>query len=131
MTLHNNVAEPWKVTLVETGTYTQTGGRIKKIQKYVGDETDETFMLTYVDGVSDVNLNINELLKSHEKSGAVATMTAIQLGGRFGVLDIDDKGMISKFLEKTRKMVTLSPRIFLNKFTLYRILLFFSSAKCK
>lgn len=103
MTLHNNVAEPWKVTLVETGTYTQTGGRIKKIQKYVGDETDETFMLTYVDGVSDVNLNINELLKSHEKSGAVATMTAIQLGGRFGVLDIDDKGMISKFLEKNKE----------------------------
>lgn len=130
MTLRNNFAEPWKVTLVETGTYTQTGGRIKKIHKYIGYEP---FMLTYGDGVYDVNLNINinELLKSHEKSGAVATMTAIQLGGRFGVLDIDDKGMISKFSEKTRKMVTLSPRIFLNKFTLYRILLFFSSAKCK
>lgn len=115
MILHNNVAEPWRVTLVETGIYTQTGGRIKKIQKYI---SDESFMLTYGDGVSNVNLD--ELVSSHKKSGAVATMTAVQPGGRFGVLEIEQNGMISKFAEKVKEdggwinggFMVLEPEVF-------------------
>ncbi|MBQ5988027.1 MAG: glucose-1-phosphate cytidylyltransferase [Oscillospiraceae bacterium] len=115
MTIHNTVVEPWKVTLAETGMWTQTGGRIKKIQKYIGNET---FMMTYGDGVSNVDLNA--LLKSHRESGAVATMTAIQPGGRFGVLEIEESGMISKFSEKAKEdggwinggFMVLEPEIF-------------------
>lgn len=95
MIIHNNIAEPWKVTLVDTGLYTQTGGRIKRIQPYVGDER---FMLTYGDGVSDVN--INELVNFHNKSNKIATLTAIQPGGRFGVLDIDNDYSVRRFAEK-------------------------------
>lgn len=98
MTLHNNVAEPWKVTLVETGTYTQTGGRIKKIQKYIGDEP---FMLTYGDGVS--NVDIHKLIQCHKDSGAFATITAVQPGGKFGVLDISNTGTINRFSEKSKE----------------------------
>ena len=86
MILHNSVVEPWKVTLAETGVYTQTGGRIKRVQKYIGNEP---FMLTYGDGVSNVDLKA--LLNYHDSSGAVATITAVQSGGRFGVLESDDK----------------------------------------
>ena len=115
MTLHSNVAEPWRVTLVETGMYAQTGARIRKIKKYV---ENERFMLTYGDGVSDVDLNA--LLKSHENSGAVATMTAIQPGGRFGVLEMDNKNMVMKFAEKSKEdggwinggFMVLEPEIF-------------------
>ena len=82
MTVHANVAEPWKVTLVDTGLNTQTGGRVKRIQKYIGDKS---FMLTYGDGVSDVDLNA--LLEQHRNSGKTVTLTGIQPGGRFGVLD--------------------------------------------
>lgn len=84
MTVHNNVAEPWKVTIVDTGLNTMTGGRIKRVQSYVGDET---FMLTYGDGVSD--LNLSELLKFHQSHGKIATLTAVHVEQRFGVLDID------------------------------------------
>lgn len=96
MTVHQNVAEPWRVTLVDTGLNTQTGARIKRVQKYVGDEP---FMLTYGDGVSNVNLE--ELLEKHRSSGAVATLTAVQPVGRFGVLDLDDEiNMVTGFSEK-------------------------------
>lgn len=95
MIIHNNVAEPWKVTVVHTGHNTQTGGRIKRIRPYIGDEP---FMLTYGDGVSDVNLV--ELEAFHRKSGRVATVTAIQPGGRFGVLDIDSRACVTRFSEK-------------------------------
>jgi glucose-1-phosphate cytidylyltransferase len=98
MTIHNNVSEPWKVTLVDTGLNTSTGGRIKRVQKYIGNET---FMLTYGDGVSDVN--INSLLDWHNSHDKMITMTAIQPGGRFGVLDIDEKNSIKKFTEKARE----------------------------
>ena len=84
MTVHSNVAEPWRVTLVDTGLDTQTGARIKRVQKYIGDEP---FMLTYGDGVSDVDLNA--LLAQHRASGKTVTLTGIQPGGRFGVLDLD------------------------------------------
>ena len=96
MTVHSNVAEPWKVTIVDTGLNTMTGGRIKRIKDYVGDET---FMLTYGDGVCDIN--INELLEFHKSHGKVATITAIQLGQRFGILDIEDDNTISSFREKS------------------------------
>lgn len=98
MVIHNNVAEPWKVTLVDTGLHTQTGGRIKRVQKYIGDEP---FMLTYGDGVSDID--IPALLEHHKKCGKFATLTAIQPGGRFGVLDITEDATISKFAEKSKE----------------------------
>jgi len=95
MTVHNNVAEPWKVTLIDTGLNTMTGGRVKRVQKYIGDEP---FMLTYGDGVSDVN--IEELVKFHKLHGKIATMTAVNVGQQFGVIDIDASGTIEKFREK-------------------------------
>lgn len=96
MTIHNNVAEPWKVTLVDTGLDTMTGGRIKRVQKYIGDET---FMLTYGDGVCAVN--IQELLEFHKSHGKIATLTAVSLGQRFGVLNVLEDGMIDSFREKS------------------------------
>lgn len=99
MIIHNNIAEPWKVTLVDTGYNTQTGGRIKRIQKYIGSEP---FMLTYGDGVS--NVNMTALLKYHNQHKPLVTMTAIQPGGRFGVLDIEpNSNTIHKFVEKAKE----------------------------
>ena len=95
MIVHQNVAEPWKVTLVDTGLNTMTGGRIKRIRKYVGDET---FMLTYGDAVSDVN--IEKLREFHGEHGKLATITAVRLDQRFGVLDINKDDTIEEFREK-------------------------------
>lgn len=95
MTVHNNIAEPWKVTLVDTGLNTMTGGRVKRVKKYLGDET---FMLTYGDGVSDVN--IKELLEFHKNHGKKATITAVNVGQKFGVLDVSQDGRIEAFREK-------------------------------
>ena len=95
MTVHNNVAEPWKVTIVDTGLDTMTGGRIKRIQKYIGDEA---FMLTYGDGVCDINLK--KLVEFHKTHGKTATITAVELGQRFGILDIEEDKTISSFREK-------------------------------
>ncbi len=96
MTIHNNVAEPWRVTLVDTGLNTMTGGRVKRIQKYIGNET---FMLTYGDGVSDIH--IDELVAYHKKQGKIATLTAANVGQRFGVLDIAKDKTITAFREKS------------------------------
>lgn len=96
MTVHNNVSEPWKVTLVDTGLDTMTGGRIKRIQKYVGDET---FMMTYGDGVSDID--IGELVEFHKSHGKLLTLTAASLEQRFGVLDIAEDNTIKSFREKS------------------------------
>ena len=98
MIIHNNVAEPWKVTVVDTGLHTMTGGRLKRIQKYVGDQT---FMMTYGDGVSDIDLDA--LLEFHRVHKKAATLTAIQPGGRFGVLDIDDNETVRQFSEKAKE----------------------------
>jgi len=98
MIIHNNVAEPWRVTVVDTGLNTQTGGRIKRIKKYIDDES---FLLTYGDGVSDVN--INELIKFHYEQKKTVTLTAIQPGGRFGVLDIDENSSVNGFAEKKKE----------------------------
>ena len=95
MTVHQNVAEPWKVTLVDTGTDTMTGGRVKRVQKYIGDEP---FMLTYGDAVCDID--INQLLEYHKNHGKIATITAVTVGQRFGVLTIDETGTITNFREK-------------------------------
>lgn len=97
MEVHNNVAEPWKVTLVDTGLNTMTGGRIKRIQPYV---ENDTFMLTYGDGVSDVD--IAELLAFHKSQNRIATMTAVNMGQRFGVLEIDGDNRITSFREKNQ-----------------------------
>ena len=95
MIVHNTVTEPWKVTLVDTGLDTMTGGRIKRIQKYVGKDP---FMMTYGDGVTD--LDMNELLRYHRGQGKIATITAVTLEQRFGVLDITKEGLVSSFREK-------------------------------
>lgn len=96
MQVHNSFAEPWKVTLVDTGLNTMTGGRVKRIAKYIGDEP---FMLTYGDAVSDIN--IKELLKFHKSHGKLATTTAINVKQRFGVLEIDESDSILSFREKS------------------------------
>lgn len=98
ITIHNNVSEPWKVTIVDTGLNTMTGGRVKRIQPFVGNET---FMLTYGDGVSDVD--IPALLNYHHATGKIATLTAIQPGGRFGTLEISENGLIKSFNEKRKE----------------------------
>jgi glucose-1-phosphate cytidylyltransferase len=95
MTVHSNVAEPWKVTLVDTGQMTQTGGRIRRIRRYVGEEP---FFLTYGDGVSDIDLNA--LLAFHREQKEVVTISAIRPGGRFGVLDFGAAGRVKGFREK-------------------------------
>lgn len=96
MTVHNDISEPWKVTLVDTGLNTMTGGRIKRIHRYVGAEP---FLLTYGDGVCDVN--IRELVDFHRAHGKMVTLTAVTAGQRFGVLDIDGDGTIQSFREKS------------------------------
>jgi len=95
MEVHQKYAEPWKVTLVDTGEDTMTGGRLKRVAPYIGNET---FMLTYGDGVSDVN--ILELLKYHKKHGKSATLTATLPGGRFGALNLDGSDQVVSFKEK-------------------------------
>lgn len=96
MTVHNNFSEPWKVTLVDTGMNTMTGGRIKRVQKYLDGEP---FMLTYGDGVADID--IATLEKFHQSHGKIATMTAIRPEGRFGMMDIEN-GQINSFREKSQ-----------------------------
>lgn len=96
-THHNNNAEPWKVTLVDTGVESMTGSRIKKVRKYVGDEP---FMLTYGDGVGDID--INQLIQFHKQHGKAITMTAVQPEGKFGSLKIDNEERVTSFLEKPK-----------------------------
>ena len=95
MQVHHRKAEPWKVTLVDTGLNTMTGGRIKRVQEYIGRKP---FMLTYGDGVADVDLK--KLTAFHKKQGAYATMTAVQPLGRFGAVDIAATGAVRAFQEK-------------------------------
>ncbi len=96
--VHSNATEPWKVTLIDTGLHTMTGGRLKRVAKYIGDET---FFMTYGDGVADVDLG--KLLEYHRKHGKIATLTAIQPGGRFGTLEIRDGNRIESFKEKKKE----------------------------
>ncbi|MDF2635474.1 MAG: glucose-phosphate cytidylyltransferase [Pelosinus sp.] len=93
--IHNHQAEPWKVTLVNTGLDTMTGGRVKRIQQYIGNEP---FMLTYGDGVSDVDISC--LVDYHKSHGKLATVTSVQPSGRFGALDLSDGNRVQGFQEK-------------------------------
>jgi glucose-1-phosphate cytidylyltransferase len=95
--IHHHSAEPWKVTLVNTGLHTMTGGRIKKVQKYIGDQS---FMMTYGDGVGDID--IAALVSHHRSRGKIATVTSTQPVGRFGALDIVDNDLVQGFQEKPR-----------------------------
>ncbi|OGF50836.1 MAG: glucose-1-phosphate cytidylyltransferase [Candidatus Firestonebacteria bacterium RIFOXYA2_FULL_40_8] len=97
MKIHKSKSEPWKITLVDTGLETMTGGRLKRIKEYV---ENENFMMTYGDGVSDVDLN--RLVKFHKKNGRMATITAVQPIGRFGALKIDNNDNVIEFNEKPK-----------------------------
>lgn len=100
MEVLSNEIEPWKVTLVDTGENTQMGGRLKRIEEYVGNEP---FLFTYGDGVSDVD--INKLISFHKKQNTYATLTAVQPPGRFGVFSLeDDENIISSFQEKPKNL---------------------------
>ena len=113
--VHRKHAEPWKVTLLDTGKNTLTGGRIKKAREIIGNAP---FMLTYGDGVSDIN--IRELVKFHQRGKRLATLTAVQPQGRFGVLDIDENSKIESFKDKPKQggswinggFFVLEPQIF-------------------
>ncbi len=94
--VHNTKAEPWKVTLVDTGAETMTGGRLKRVEEYIGNET---FMMTYGDGVGDID--INALIKFHKSGGKEATLTAVLPSGKFGALEIEGS-MIKSFQEKPK-----------------------------
>ena len=96
-TIHGSNSEPFKVTLVETGLHTKTAGRLKQVQRYLGEED---FMLTYGDGVSDVNLK--DLLTFHKTHKKVATVTAIQMDSRFGGMDLGNDGEVVSFREKAK-----------------------------
>jgi glucose-1-phosphate cytidylyltransferase len=115
MIIHNNVSEPWKVTIVDTGLNTMTGGRIKRVQNYIGNNR---FMMTYGDGVADID--IHRLIAYHEENHKLATITAIKPGGRFGIIDIGEKNIIQSFVEKAKEdggwinagFMVLEPEVF-------------------
>ena len=96
MEVHNNYAEPWKVTLVDTGLNTMTGGRIKRVRDYIGDED---FMLTYGDGLSNVDLKA--LLDFHKKHKRIGPMTTVNIGQAKGVISLSEDGSIKSFREKS------------------------------
>lgn len=114
MVVHSNEAEPWRVTIADTGLNTMTGGRIKRIREYLNEEP---FMLTYGDGVSDIN--INQLVNFHKKHGKIGTMSAVQPEARFGVLEIQHE-RVTSFREKNKEdtgwincgYMVLEPEIF-------------------
>ena len=93
--VHEPTQENFKVTLVDTGYETNTAGRLKRVRKYIGDET---FMLTYGDGLA--NIDFNKVLEFHKSKGRTLTLTSIQLPGKFGNLDIDESGNVLRFVEK-------------------------------
>lgn len=111
--IHKSKTENWEITLADTGIDVQTGLRIKRIQEYIGDEP---FMLTYGDGVSDVDLNA--LLDEHKRSGKTVTVTAIQPQGRFGAMEFDENNNVTSFNEKGKSQyinagfMVVEPKIF-------------------
>ncbi len=113
--VNHSIAEPWKVTIVDTGLDTMTGGRVKRIKKYVGNET---FMLTYGDGVC--NINFDALVKFHKEHKKIATITAVNIGQRFGCIDFGPNNSVSSFREKNLSdgnyinagFMVLNPKIF-------------------
>ena len=115
MDVHQKYAEPWKVTLVDTGDQTMTGGRVKRIEPYTNGET---FLLTYGDGVGTVN--IAELVAYHRSHGKLATVTSTQPVGRFGALTLDSGNYVKNFMEKpvgdggwiNRGFIVIAPKVF-------------------
>ena len=115
VTIHNNIVEPWKVTLIDTGLHTMTGGRIKRIKEYIGNET---FLLTYGDGVSDIN--IQKTVQYHWSHEKIITMTSVQPDGRFGAVDIDQNNIVKRFTEKSKSdigwvnggFMVVNPKVF-------------------
>ena len=99
LTVHKKRSEPWRITLVDTGENTMTGGRLKRVYDYVKDE--EAFCFTYGDGVS--NININESIQFHKKHGLLATVTAGYPPGRFGVMNIAKNKIVKSFIEKPKE----------------------------
>lgn len=97
MQIHQNTAEPWRVTIIDTGLDTQTGGRIKRVRKFT---ENRPFLLTYGDGVSNIDLNV--LINTHTERNAIVTLTAVQPSGRFGAIDIETDGIVSSFKEKPK-----------------------------
>ncbi|UHG90993.1 glucose-1-phosphate cytidylyltransferase [Spirosoma oryzicola] len=95
--VHNSQAEPWKITLVDTGIDSMTGGRLKRVQHHIGNEP---FLMTYGDGVGDVD--ITQLVAFHQAQGKRCTLTAVQPSARFGALDVDDANGVRSFLEKPK-----------------------------
>jgi glucose-1-phosphate cytidylyltransferase len=95
--VHNSQAEPWKITLVDTGLNSMTGGRIKRIRKCIGNEP---FLLTYGDGVG--NVNIHHLVETHKRNQKLVTVTAVQPSGRFGALNLNEQDYVSSFMEKPK-----------------------------
>jgi glucose-1-phosphate cytidylyltransferase len=114
MEVHRNHAEPWRVTLVDTGEATQTGGRLRRVRHHIGDEE---FCLTYGDGVADIDLA--RLRACHRAHGRLATVTAVSPPGRFGALALDDDDGVTRFAEKPKGdgglinggFFVLSPRV--------------------
>ena len=98
VTIHNNFAEPWTVTVVDTGLDTITGGRLKRVKEYIGDGS---FMLTYGDGVCDIDLK--KLYEFHRQHNKMVTLTAVQPGSRFGTLEIGESDLVEKFAEKKQE----------------------------
>lgn len=96
MIVHNQHAEPWKVTVVDTGLHTMTGGRIGRVRSYIGDEP---FMMTYGDGVCDVD--VNKLLEFHREHGKIATLTAVRMEQQKGILNIGGDNAVHSFREKS------------------------------
>lgn len=115
MIIHETYTEPWKVTIVNTGLNTMTGGRIKRVQNYIGNET---FLMTYGDGVCDVN--IKKLIEFHRKNGKIATLTAVMQEQQKGILDIGYDNTVRSFREKSQRdeapinagYMVLEPEIF-------------------
>ena len=101
MEIHQRYAEPWRITLVDTGETTMTGGRLKRVATYLG--SDEDFCFTYGDGVSDIN--ITKLIEFHRLHGLQATLTAIHPSNRFGVLEIDSEDRVLSFKEKPKGLI--------------------------
>lgn len=97
MTVHDNFSEPWKVTLVNTGLDTGTGGRIRRVREYIGEET---FLMTYGDGVADID--IKACVQFHKNHGKLATMTTVKPAGRFGAVELSESDLIEDFREKSK-----------------------------
>lgn len=98
MQIHSSSSENFKVTMVDTGLETMTAGRLKRVQEYVGNER---FMLTYGDGLSNVDMNTQ--LQWHEEQGVACTMTIVQPGSRFGLIELDERGIVKQFAEKPKE----------------------------